>query len=105
MPSGAIVTVPEAAVDEDGDLEAGEHEVGTSRKARAMETESEPETVERGPDVELRLRVLLPNSRHDAASLLRGEAVHEAIMKPYPERDRTANPACTGVQPGAISVR
>lgn len=60
----AAVTVPEAAVDEDGDAVAGEDEVGATGEAFVVQPESIAQPAQEAPDPFLRRRILTPDPAH-----------------------------------------
>lgn len=64
----AIVTVPEASMDEENGIAAGEHEVRLAWKVPVMQPKTESAPVQRGPDRQLRFGVLSLDTGHHPAS-------------------------------------
>ena len=75
-PFGAgLLAVPELAVDEDGDLLAGERDVGTAGRARVVEPVAEPAPGQLAPQGEFGLRVPPADAAHHLRALGRAEGV------------------------------
>ncbi len=66
--SGAIVPVPETAVDEDHLSPAGEHDVWPAGQVFAVKSKTISEPVQGAPDDEFRLGIFGPHGSHDAAT-------------------------------------
>jgi hypothetical protein len=63
--------VPEAAVDEDRDLPAGQDDVGDARKVAPVEPEPKTKPVQDASDGDLGVRIPSPDPRHHGASFWR----------------------------------
>src|SRR5574338_766754 len=66
--SAPLMTMPEAAVDEDHSIPAGEDDVGVPGQVGPVEREPEPGSMQEGSDQALGERVLASNSGHHSAS-------------------------------------
>ena len=72
-----LVTMPEAAVNEDDRVPLGQHDVWMSGQFGGMEAVAESQGMQMAAHKHLRLRVLRPNPAHRVAALLWGYFVHE----------------------------
>ena len=86
----ATVQVPEAAVDIDDLVEAGEYEVGGPRERADMQTITVAQGMHETADQQFRRRVLRLDRRHDVGPLGFREGVHDA----NPTSSRCGCPAC-----------
>ena len=77
-----VVTVPEAAVHEDSNPEAWQHDIGAPRKIPPMQAEPESESVQLSPDGQLDCGVLSPNAGHQATALLGSHDVGTHVYLP-----------------------
>ena len=70
------MAVPKTAVDEQGDLSAGENQVGRAGEFLDVEPESETEPVRRAPDKQLGLSPLSTDATHHLGATGRGNDIN-----------------------------
>ncbi len=70
-----LMPMPEAPVNEDDLHMARQHEIGTSRKISAMESETKLERVDGSPYCQFRFRITLAHSSHQCGSFGRRQNV------------------------------
>ena len=87
----ALVSMPQAAVDEDHGTVFWQGQVRAPRQIPTMQAVAEPQGKESTPDHVLRLRVLAANPRHAVAALFCGEDVghseRQSTTAPIQEQD------------------
>jgi hypothetical protein len=75
------MAMPEAAMDEDGELAAGQDDVGPAGQVLAMKPKADAESVQEAADRAFRRRILAAHGGHDAGALGRGHAVHSSFRR------------------------
>jgi hypothetical protein len=69
------MSMPKTAMHQNGELPAGENDVGSAWKVAAVEPEAQAQPVQRAPDGDLGGGIPLPNSCHHGASLRRDRLI------------------------------
>jgi hypothetical protein len=89
--AAAFVPVPEAAVDEQRDLQLREYQIGRSGQISAMKPEAKSQGMRRFPYAHFRSGVLAPYAGHVSRTLGRAQPVHHGIVCPRGRHDRTVS--------------
>jgi hypothetical protein len=76
-----VVPMPEAAVDQEGELSAGQNYVGSAWKVSPMKPETQSQPVQYSTDGDLGSGVPLPDPRHHSASLWRDWRIRRLAVR------------------------